>query len=159
MVPIVGAITDQSTSRWGRRRPFMVWGSVIVSVGLLLLGWTEEITGLLITDEMMVRRPPVENYGRRMANCREENRRRMSRLLLRSLASMSWTLPSTLVGTKIPGFHRFHELTSVVAACSRSLIVDTLPRNQQQAGSAWGMWKPSSPGAGQPFHLFSGHLS
>lgn len=54
MVPVVGAITDRSASKWGRRRPFMVWGSMLVSVGLLLLGWTEEIIGYFISEEMMV---------------------------------------------------------------------------------------------------------
>jgi solute carrier family 45, member 1/2/4 len=54
MVPVVGAVTDRSTSRWGRRRPFMVWGSLIVSAGLLLLGWTEEIVGFFVREGMLV---------------------------------------------------------------------------------------------------------
>ena len=53
-VPVVGAITDKSTSKWGRRRPFMVWGSVTVSIALLLLGWTEEIVGFFIREETLV---------------------------------------------------------------------------------------------------------
>ncbi len=32
----------------------MVWGSLIVSVGLLLLGWTEEIVGYFVREEMLV---------------------------------------------------------------------------------------------------------
>jgi hypothetical protein len=39
----------------------MVWGSVIVSSGLLLLGWTEEIVGYFISEELLVRgrRPEI----------------------------------------------------------------------------------------------------
>jgi hypothetical protein len=33
----------------------MVWGSVIVSIGLLLLGWTEEIVGYFVSEEILVR--------------------------------------------------------------------------------------------------------
>lgn len=42
--PVVGAIADRSRSRWGRRRPLMVIGSVVVAVALLILGWTREIS-------------------------------------------------------------------------------------------------------------------
>ncbi|OAX81321.1 hypothetical protein ACJ72_04340 [Emergomyces africanus] len=51
MQPLVGVITDRSTSKWGRRRPFMIAGSFIVSFCLLILGWTSEIVGMFISDE------------------------------------------------------------------------------------------------------------
>lgn len=51
MQPIVGAIADRSTSRWGRRRPFMIGGSVVVAVCLMVLGWTAEIVELFCRDE------------------------------------------------------------------------------------------------------------
>ena len=52
--PLVGAISDRSRLRWGntfklgmlttgRRRPFMVAGSALVGVNLLVIGWTREI--------------------------------------------------------------------------------------------------------------------
>ncbi|KAK8140262.1 hypothetical protein PG984_000328 [Apiospora sp. TS-2023a] len=41
--PIVGAIADESKSKWGRRRPFIAVGSIIVALGLLVLGFTKEI--------------------------------------------------------------------------------------------------------------------
>lgn len=47
--PIIGALADRCTSRFGRRRPFMVGGSVVTSFCLILLGWTKEIVGL-VTD-------------------------------------------------------------------------------------------------------------
>ncbi|KAK5151334.1 hypothetical protein LTR04_006634 [Oleoguttula sp. CCFEE 6159] len=50
MQPVVGVIADKSKSKWGRRRPFMVVGTLIVSVCLLVLGWTKEIVGMFVTD-------------------------------------------------------------------------------------------------------------
>ncbi|KAI9027566.1 major facilitator superfamily domain-containing protein [Phycomyces nitens] len=46
MQPIVGVVSDRCTSRWGRRRPFLVGGSVFVITSLLIIGWTKEITSL-----------------------------------------------------------------------------------------------------------------
>lgn len=50
MQPIVGVIADRSTSKWGRRRPFMVLGSFVVAACLLVLGWTKEIVGHFVED-------------------------------------------------------------------------------------------------------------
>ncbi|KAI9494357.1 major facilitator superfamily domain-containing protein [Zychaea mexicana] len=46
MQPIVGVVSDRCTSKFGRRRPFIVLGSVIVVISLLIIGWTREITAL-----------------------------------------------------------------------------------------------------------------
>lgn len=51
MQPIVGALADKSTSRFGRRRPLMVAGSLVVSANLLLLGFTREFVGLFLDGE------------------------------------------------------------------------------------------------------------
>ncbi|KAH8675684.1 sucrose transporter [Xylariales sp. PMI_506] len=48
--PVVGAIADESKSRWGRRRPFIIVGSLVVSLCLIVLGFTKEIVGLFISD-------------------------------------------------------------------------------------------------------------
>lgn len=50
MQPIVGVVADRSTSRWGRRRPFMCGGTVLVGMFLLLLGWTKEVVGMFTTN-------------------------------------------------------------------------------------------------------------
>jgi solute carrier family 45 protein 1/2/4 len=50
MQPIVGVIADRSTSKYGRRRPFMVIGSVVVAACLLVLGWTKEIVGYFVEE-------------------------------------------------------------------------------------------------------------
>ena len=51
MQPIVGVIADRSTSRWGRRRPFMFGGTILVCMFLMLLGWTKEVVRYFIKDE------------------------------------------------------------------------------------------------------------
>ena len=48
MQPVVGVWADNSRSKWGRRRPFMIGGSLIVGMGLLVLGWTSEIVSIFI---------------------------------------------------------------------------------------------------------------
>jgi solute carrier family 45 protein 1/2/4 len=53
--PLIGVIADRSRSKWGRRRPFMLGGAVIVAFFLLLLGWTSEVVGLFVHDTEKVR--------------------------------------------------------------------------------------------------------
>lgn len=50
MQPVVGVLADNSRSKWGRRRPFMIGGSLIVAVCLLVLGWTGEIVRLFVRE-------------------------------------------------------------------------------------------------------------
>ncbi|KAM0437736.1 hypothetical protein ACHAPT_002101 [Fusarium lateritium] len=57
--PVVGVIADESKSRWGRRRPLMVIGSIIVAVNLLILGFTREIVGWVVTDDEAAKRPTI----------------------------------------------------------------------------------------------------
>ncbi|KAI5467247.1 major facilitator superfamily domain-containing protein [Mariannaea sp. PMI_226] len=57
--PLVGAIADRSTSRWGRRRPLMVVGSLIVSTCLIVLGFTRNVVGILISDDETAKRPTI----------------------------------------------------------------------------------------------------
>ena len=54
MQPVVGVLADNSKSKWGRRRPFMIGGSLIVGLCLLVLGWTSEIVGIFITEPGLV---------------------------------------------------------------------------------------------------------
>ena len=49
MQPVIGALADRSTSKYGRRRPYMVVGSIVVGACLLLLGWTSEVVGLFLS--------------------------------------------------------------------------------------------------------------
>ena len=55
MQPVVGVLADNSRSKWGRRRPFMVGGALIVAVCLLVLGWTGEIVRIFVREPEAVR--------------------------------------------------------------------------------------------------------
>lgn len=57
--PIIGVISDENTSKWGRRRPFMVIGALIVSVCLIILGFTKEIVEFLLPDEELAKGPTI----------------------------------------------------------------------------------------------------
>ncbi|KAK7049408.1 hypothetical protein VNI00_006009 [Paramarasmius palmivorus] len=45
MQPLIGVLADNSTSKWGRRRPYMLVGTVVCVVAMLLLGWTKVVSG------------------------------------------------------------------------------------------------------------------
>ncbi|KAK9447613.1 uncharacterized protein V1518DRAFT_94921 [Limtongia smithiae] len=51
MQPVVGAWSDKCTSKYGRRRPFMIVGSVIVGLSLMLMAWTREFVDLFVSSE------------------------------------------------------------------------------------------------------------
>jgi len=48
-------MADKSKNKYGRRRPVMVVGTAIVSVCLLILGWTGEIVGIFVGEGDVVR--------------------------------------------------------------------------------------------------------
>ncbi|MCJ1380333.1 hypothetical protein MMC17_003436 [Xylographa soralifera] len=99
MQPLVGVIADNSKSKWGRRRPFMIGGSVVVAFCLLVLGWTAEIVGVFVTN---------------------------------TDTKAIWTIALAVLSIYAVDF----AINAVQSAC-RSLIIDTLPVEQQQLGSAW----------------------
>jgi len=41
MQPLIGVMADGCTSRWGRRRPYMMIGTILCVLAMLLLGWTK----------------------------------------------------------------------------------------------------------------------
>ena len=45
----VGVLADNSTSRYGRRRPYMLLGSLLCAVAMLILGFTPSVAGWLST--------------------------------------------------------------------------------------------------------------
>ena len=46
MQPAIGVFTDNSTSRFGRRRPYMLLGTVVCIFGMLLLGYTRGVASI-----------------------------------------------------------------------------------------------------------------
>ncbi|KAK7531319.1 sucrose transporter, partial [Phyllosticta citribraziliensis] len=59
MQPVVGILADKSHSKWGRRRPFMVGGAVVVSVLLLILGWAEELVSVFVSSPDLKRKVTI----------------------------------------------------------------------------------------------------
>ncbi|KAJ0426224.1 major facilitator superfamily domain-containing protein [Aspergillus carlsbadensis] len=57
--PLIGVIADRSRSKWGRRRPFMIAGSFVVTLCLIVLGWTTEIVNMFVTDTEKVPRVTI----------------------------------------------------------------------------------------------------
>lgn len=53
--PIIGVLADESTSKWGRRRPIIVIGSLIVACSLISLGFTKEIVAAFVEDKETAR--------------------------------------------------------------------------------------------------------
>ncbi|KAJ1844949.1 hypothetical protein LPJ70_002722, partial [Coemansia sp. RSA 2708] len=45
MQPLVGVLSDKSTSRFGRRRPYIVGSTVCSVLCLAVIGWTRELAG------------------------------------------------------------------------------------------------------------------
>ncbi|KAJ3515315.1 hypothetical protein NLJ89_g1827 [Agrocybe chaxingu] len=46
MQPLIGVLADNSTSRFGRRRPYMLLGTLICMVAMLLLGFTRDVASI-----------------------------------------------------------------------------------------------------------------
>ncbi|TGZ82699.1 MFS general substrate transporter [Ascodesmis nigricans] len=57
--PIVGVVADRSTSRFGRRRPVIMLGSIAVAMALFVLGWTKEIVGLFFEESDFAKRVTI----------------------------------------------------------------------------------------------------
>ena len=53
--PIIGALSDASTSPWGRRRPFIICGALIAAVSFLVFGFAKEIAANFFVDEDVAR--------------------------------------------------------------------------------------------------------
>lgn len=95
MQPIVGVLSDRCTSKFGRRRPFLLLGSAIVALGLLLIGWTREITSIFtgsqegdtVRTSLLRSSPNISKYV-----LTQMHSSRPCPLLLPLLRYTSWTL-------------------------------------------------------------------
>ncbi|KAJ3812298.1 major facilitator superfamily domain-containing protein [Lentinula aff. lateritia] len=50
MQPVIGILTDSNTSKWGRRRPYMIIGTILCVFAMSLLGWTKEVAGIFTSE-------------------------------------------------------------------------------------------------------------
>jgi solute carrier family 45, member 1/2/4 len=97
--PIVGTLSDSSTSRWGRRRPYLVPAAFIATICLLTLGWASDICQQFISTDAAASKATIV-------------------LAVLCIYALDFAI-------------------NCVQSTARSLIVDTLPVQQQQLGSAW----------------------
>jgi len=103
----------------------MVCGTVLVSICLLVLGWTREMVSVFITDETRVSFRNQEVWEHTSG-----------------LLTPTQQREATIVLAVLSIYALDFAINAVQASC-RSIIVDTLPASKQQLGSAWG--KPMSP--------------
>jgi solute carrier family 45, member 1/2/4 len=120
MQPIIGIVADRSRSKWGRRRPYMVVGTVVVILCMLLLGWTEEVVSFLAGKPVLT---PSTKAAKNPKNPPP--------------TADSSGLRSLTVFLAVLSIYGVDFAINAVQASARSLIVDTLPANKQQSGSAW----------------------
>ncbi|KAK9449354.1 major facilitator superfamily domain-containing protein [Limtongia smithiae] len=45
--PVIGLLSDSSTSPYGRRRPFMIIGTIFTTISLFMLSWSKDIVAVL----------------------------------------------------------------------------------------------------------------
>ncbi|ERS98621.1 solute carrier family 45, member 1/2/4 [Sporothrix schenckii 1099-18] len=113
--PVIGVVSDQSTAKWGRRRPFMAIGSIIVVAGLLTLSFTREIVSSLLgagrnsdaTPSVVDAVSPPTAHG------------------------------NVVICVAVLALYVTDFAINAVMSCNRSLLVDTLPLEKQQDGAAW----------------------
>ncbi len=55
--PLVGVYSDVCRSRWGRRRPFILVGAILVVVAVLIIGYSADLGFLLGDDPLVSSRP------------------------------------------------------------------------------------------------------
>lgn len=69
--PVVGVLSDRCRSTLGRRRPFIIAGTIASSFAILLLGWSKEVASILtLTGSSAVSRdtPASETNNRPTAH-------------------------------------------------------------------------------------------
>ncbi|KAI0665836.1 hypothetical protein C8Q78DRAFT_1072817 [Trametes maxima] len=110
-IPLIGVLADNSKSRFGRRRPYMIFGALICTCAMLLLGFTP--------PPLRFHLPPRP-------------------LLSRTLPSLSPSNNDVLtIWLAILTLFVIDFSINAVQAVDRALIVDTLPPSDQADANAW----------------------
>lgn len=117
--PLVGALADASTSRFGRRRPFILLGCVLCVLGMLLLGYTRAVAGVFTTAGGAA-------HGRLTVA-----------LAVLSIFVLDFSINAGAPRSCLEYLAIMLIQLRAVQAVDRALLVDTLPPAQQAAGNAW----------------------
>ena len=133
-----GVLADNSTSRFGRRRPYMMLGTAICMSAMLLLGFTRAVASIFTgwdndSVRLLVNHTPFISHCNIMCSARMTH----SRFGLLFSLFISSTSPSMQVICHTRDLARALLKLHSVQAVDRALLVDTLPSSSQAAGNAW----------------------
>lgn len=122
--PYIGIRSDNCRSRWGKRKPFMIFGGTVTVISLLALAWIREIVGILLwifgvdaqSDKVQVAAIAAA----------------MILMYCLDFAINTSEYPHLLILACLKV-----NLTAAVQAATRALIVDIAPSYQQKTANAW----------------------
>lgn len=109
----------------------MVAGAAVVAAGLVLMGFTREMIGLVVADPEHARQPTIA-------------------LAVLSIYVVDFAINVGMPGPPSPSPCRVPLTGAPVQSCARSLVVDTLPLERQQTSAAWSEPRAPSPACSAP---------
>lgn len=112
-----GAIADNSKSRFGRRRPYMLLGTVICSVSMLLLGFTRDVVSIIIPRGTSLVSPVFSLFCYNDRSCPQND--------------------TVTIILAVVALYGIDFSVNAVQAVDRALIVDSIPFSEQPDGNAW----------------------
>lgn len=131
---VAGALADQSTSRFGRRRPYIMLGSLICGAAMVLLGFTRYFAGWFTA----IPSPSVcvsFCIRRKSLNDDLQNDTLTVALAIWAIYCIDFSVNagmSTVIWQCVEANRSW-----TVMAADRALIVDVWPESEQQRGNAW----------------------
>lgn len=123
--PYIGIRSDNCRSRWGKRRPFMVFGGTVTVISLLALAWIREIVGALLGVFGVDAQSDKVQVAAIVAA--------MILMYCLDFAINTSGYPRLLILNCLKV-----DLTPTVQAATRALIVDIAPSYQQKNGKCLG---------------------
>ncbi|KAL1919424.1 uncharacterized protein VTP21DRAFT_2117 [Calcarisporiella thermophila] len=111
--PLIGAFSDKSTSRFGRRRPFIIAGGILVITAMICVAFAREISAWSIGQKL---------HDIEQGDVSEGVRKQFR---------------DTAILIAVFGFYFLDFSLNAVQASCRALILDVPPLWQQGSGNAW----------------------
>ncbi|KAJ1924319.1 hypothetical protein IWQ60_005275 [Tieghemiomyces parasiticus] len=108
--PLIGAVSDRNTSAWGRRRPFIVVGSLLVILAIAVIAYAQELAhffGSTILGWSALNPETRDKYAH------------------------------VAIILAVVSFYVLDFSINAVQACLRALVLDVAPLAQQEAANAY----------------------